>query len=242
MSRDVIKAADRHHWRNEWLQSRQSFPATGNYDLAGNAHGALMVHNDDLIDAGEGLDNHQHQNTEILTWVVDGAVAHRDSRGHRSVIRPGMIQRMTAGTGISHSEQNAATRAEGVPARVIQMWLPPDTQNLPPSYAEADVTAALASGRPVVVASGMARDAGVSAIDLANRYVALHIARPRAGDQITLPDAPYGHLFIARGTVGHAGTNLDTGDAVRTTRAGELTLTAVTDAEILFWEMHAGFE
>lgn len=242
----VHRAADRHHWRSEWLESWQSFPATGNYDLEGNAHGVLMVNNDDTVDAGEGLDTHQHQNAEILTWVVEGAVAHRDSHGNRAVIRPGEIQRMSAGTGIRHSEYNAATRAEGTPARIIQMWLPPDTANLPPSYAEADISEALAAGEPVIAASGMARDAGVAAVDLGNRYVALHIARPEAGATITLPAAPFGHLFLTRGAVEYAGEDgvarLENGDALRTTDAGELSLTVIDDAELLYWEMHATFD
>lgn len=97
-STTVIRAADRLHWTNEWLTSKQSFPATGNYDLFGNAHGVLLVHN-------------------------DGAVAHRDSQGHEGVLSAGTLGYMSAGRGITHSEGNADRSHSGAPLRVIQMWL-----------------------------------------------------------------------------------------------------------------------
>ncbi len=99
MSFTIIRADERHHWRNEWLESWQSFPATGNFDLAANAHGVLLVHNDDRVDAGEGLDRHQHRDAEIVTWVLDGALRHRDSAGNDGILKPGIVQRMTAAAG-----------------------------------------------------------------------------------------------------------------------------------------------
>ncbi|AZG45070.1 Putative quercetin 2,3-dioxygenase [Gordonia insulae] len=132
----IIRAAERDHWRNEWLDSRQSFPATGNFDLAANAHGVLMVHNDDRVQAGEGLDTHQHRDAEILTWVVDGTLRHRDSHGNTGTLAPGMVQRMTAGRGIRHAEGNASSRDEDQPLRVIQMWVAPEFSGLEPGYAE----------------------------------------------------------------------------------------------------------
>lgn len=243
MTAELIRAADRHHWANEWLTSRQSFPATGNYDLYGNAHGVLVVHNDDLVDAGEGLDAHQHQNMEILTWVLDGTVAHKDSHGTEVVLHPGTLGHMRAGRGITHSERNADTRRRGgEQLRVVQMWVAPHTDGLDPSHAERDFTAALEAGTPVVAASGRPEHAGTGALEIANRFAALHLARPRAGQRIDLPSAPFGHLFVARGAVDVDGTGtLTEGDALRTTDAG-VALTAVDDAEIVYWEMHAGFD
>ena len=107
MSVTVIRAAERDHWRSEWLESWQSFPATGNFDLTANAHGVLMVHNDDRVDAGEGLDMHRHRDVEIVTWVLEGVLRHRDSIGNEGLLKPGVVQRMTAGRGITHSEGNA---------------------------------------------------------------------------------------------------------------------------------------
>ncbi|GAA4665919.1 pirin family protein [Gordonia humi] len=243
----VIPAADRLHWANEWLTSRQSFPGTGNYDLFGNAHGVLVMHNDDVVDPGEGLDAHHHQNMEILTWVLDGAVTHKDSVGNVETLGIGTLGRMSAGTGITHSEANAAKRSGRQSLRVIQMWVAPHQDELPPEQSAHDFADALATGRPVVVASGRPEHAGTAAAPINNRYATLHIARPI--DAVTLPGAPYGHLFLARGsaTVRVDGEQhvLAQGDAMRLTDSGELTVTPVDDdaqPEVLYWEMHAGFD
>ncbi|MEZ5210715.1 pirin family protein [Gordonia sp. (in: high G+C Gram-positive bacteria)] len=240
MTSEIIRADDRHHWRNEWLTSWQSFPATGNYDLFGNAHGVLVVHNDDVVDPGEGLDAHHHQNMEILTWVVEGAVAHRDSYGNEVVLRPGTIGHMSAGRGITHSERNAGTRHDGARLRVVQMWVAPHADGLPPAHAEHDFSAELATGEPVAVASGRAGHPG--ALPIANRFATLHVARPHRGTAIELPAAPFGHLYVVRGSVVVEDAELAAGDALRTTGASGLTLTAQDDAEILYWEMHAAFD
>lgn len=239
-----IPAADRHEWSNEWLTSWQSFPADANYDLERNAHGLLMVNNEDVVEAGNGFDSHQHRNTEVITWVLEGAVEHRDSRGNHGVIRPGVVQRMTAGTGIVHSERNPATRAERTQTRVVQMWLPPDTDGLAPSYAESDVTQALSSGSLIPVVSGMRRHADDAAITLANRFATLHIAHIPAGSSVEIPAAPFAHVFLASGESTFEGLDqrLHHGDALRLTDAGDRRITAVTDTEVLVWEMHASFD
>ncbi|MCF8611547.1 pirin family protein [Gordonia sp. HY285] len=245
----VISSADRHHWANEWLTSRQSFPATGNYDLFGNAHGVLVVHNDDVVDPGEGLDAHHHENMEILTWVLDGAVTHRDSVGNITTLQAGTLGAMSAGTGITHGEANASTRAERRPLRVVQMWVAPHTDGLPPRQSEHRFDDALDAGQPVVVASGRPEHEGSGAAPIANRFAALHIARPLAGTTIALPAAPFGHLYVARGsaTVDVDGEHhaLREGDAVRLTDSGDVQVTAADDGtrpEILYWEMHASFD
>lgn len=241
-STTIIRAADRYQWNNEWLDSRQSFPATGNFNLFENAHGVLMVNNDDTVQAGEGLDRHRHRNAEILTWVLNGSVVHRDSQGVEGEIKPGVIQRMTAGRGISHSERNGSSRRDNIALRVVQMWVAPDTDDLDPSYAERDLTSELAGGDLFVAASGMARDRATSAVSIANRFAALHIAAPKVGASVTLPAAGFGHLYLARGAVTLGDETLSQGDAVRFTGAGDQQITAVDDAEILYWEMHASFD
>ncbi|WP_299573740.1 pirin family protein [uncultured Williamsia sp.] len=240
---EVIRDQARHHWSDGSVTSAQSFPATGNFDLPANAHGVLMVHNEDVVDTGAGFDTHRHENVEIVTWVLEGAVEHRDFNGNSGILTPGLVQRMSAGRGITHSERNASTRAEDVAAHVVQMWLPPDGDGRDPSYAEHDFTDELAGGQLIPVVSGRAGHRGTTALDIGNRFVALHAARPRARQGVTLPAAPFGHLFVARGAVELVGTGrLDTGDAVRTTDADEIALIATDDAEILFWEMHASFD
>lgn len=243
MSLEVIRAGDRHHWRDAWLDSWQSFPATGNFDLAANAHGVLLVHNDDRVDAGESLDMHQHRDAEIVTWVLDGALHHRDSAGHTGELRPGTVQRMTAGRGIRHSEGNAASRFDGAALRVVQMWIAPERAGLEPGYAERDFTDELASGQLVTVVSGLPDHADGTAVSIANPSVALHIARLHPESEVTLPAAPHGHLYVARGDLRLAeSARLTEGDAVRTNDSDALDVRTEGGAEILFWEMHAAFD
>lgn len=259
----VIRSAERDHWRNSWLDSWQSFPATGNFDLAANAFGVLLVHNDDVIAPGEGLDAHQHASVEIVTWVVEGALVHRDSEGNTGTIRPGVAQRMSAGDRVVHSERNASSRLSDERLRVVQMWVTPDGAGGPSDYDQRDFSQRLDAGGLVTMVSGLPRDAGGDAIGIGNAHVALHAARPGAGDPVTVPSAPYVHLYVvhgdvevAAGAVGggesddgrHEGetdgpATLGAGDAVRATRTGALTVRGIgsgnAPAEVLIWEMHA---
>lgn len=246
MTATLIRAADRHFWNNEWLTSRQSFPGTGNFDIFAGAHGVLAMHNDDEVAPGEGLDMHQHQNMEIVTWVVDGAVEHRDTSGHTETLAAGSVGAMTAGRGIRHAEGNAHDRSSGQRLRVVQMWVPPHADGLEPDHRARDFTDELAAGEPVVVVSGRAVHADTAALPIQNRFAALHIARPHAGQTVALPGAPFGHLYVVRGAVRvddpALPRPLTEGDAVRLTDGGDVTLTASRTAEIAYWEMHASFD
>ncbi|MFF0544522.1 pirin family protein [Nocardia thailandica] len=236
----VIPAGQRWHWRNEWLESRQSFPATGDFVLAEHAHGMLLIHNEDTVAPGEGFDTHQHRDMEILTWVLEGTVVHQDSAGHSGLIHPGLAQRMSAGRGIRHSERNGAGYTERERLHVVQMWVPPDVAGVEPSYQEADVTEALRGGELVTVASGMPGRRSEAAIGLGNSHVSFHVARLAAGAEIEVPDAPYGHFFVARGAVDFEGAGaLGQGDVVRLTSAGGRRVRASEPAEVLLWEMDA---
>lgn len=236
----VIPGAERAHWWNEWLDSRQSFPATGNFDLAGNAFGVLMVHNEDVVGSGEGFDTHQHRDMEIVTWVLDGAVVHQDSVGNSGLIYPDLVQRMSAGRGIMHSEKNASGYRDRKPLHVLQMWVPPDEDGVAPSYQESDVGARLAQGGLVPVASGMAKHRDSAAVTIGNRGAAMHVARLAAGQSVTAPDAPYVHVFVAKGAADFEGHGLlQHGDAVRITAGGGQRVTATDSAEVVVWEMHS---
>ncbi|MGW4351921.1 pirin family protein [Nocardia sp. NPDC004582] len=238
----VVPGAERWHWRNEWLDSRQSFPATGNFDLAANAHGLLMIHNEDIVDPGEGFDTHQHRDMEIITWVLEGTVVHQDSVGHSGLIHPGMAQRMSAGTGILHSERNGAGLLERERLHVVQMWVPPDSPGATPGYQELDIAAELTGNTLFTAASGLPRDRDRTAITLGNRYAAFHVARLDPGHSVRIPDAPYGHVFVARGSVDFEGSGmLNQGDAVRLTATGGHRVTALEASELLIWEMHTTF-
>ncbi|MGW4532008.1 pirin family protein [Nocardia sp. NPDC004340] len=235
----VVPAADRWRWRSGWLDSRQSFPATGNFDLAANAHGLLLIHNEDIVDPGEGFDTHQHRDMEIVTWVLEGTVVHQDSAGNSGLIHPGMAQRMSAGAGIMHSERNGAGYLERERLHVVQMWVPPDESGVTPGYQELDIADRLTGNSLVTVASGMRRDRDRTAIAIGNSGAAFHVARLDPGHAIQVPDAPYGHVFVARGSVDFEGSGrLSQGDAVRISAGGGHIVTALEPAEVLIWEMH----
>jgi redox-sensitive bicupin YhaK (pirin superfamily) len=193
-----------------------------------------------------GFDTHPHQDMEIVTWVLDGALVHQDSEGHNGVIYPGLAQRMTAGTGILHSEMNDAWRLTGGPehrdeVHFVQMWVLPDEARLTPGYEQLEIDDARLRSGLVVVASGMDRDADETAVRIRQRHAALLASRLDPGGSVQLPAAPFVHVYVARGevTLEGAGT-LATGDAARITAADGQRLTAgPAGAEVLVWEMAA---
>ena len=242
---DVRRAADRAKTGIAWLDSRHSFSFGRHYDPANTSHGLLLVNNDDRVTAGTGFETHPHRDMEIVTWVMEGSLVHQDSTGHSGVIYPGLAQRMSAGRGILHSEKNDAYRLEADRARedvhFVQMWVVPDESGITPGYEQLEIDGELLAGGLVPVASGMARHDGAAAIRIANRDAALHAARLQPGQSVTLPEAPYLHLFVPRGAVELEGAGaLGTGDAVRFTATGGQRVTATEAAEVLVWEMHAG--
>jgi quercetin 2,3-dioxygenase len=192
---------------------------------------------------GTGFETHPHRDMEIVTWVLRGSLVHQDSTGRSGVIYPGLAQRMSAGTGILHSEKNDSWRLQGEhhtdPVHFVQMWVVPDEDGIEPGYAQREVDADLLAGALVPVASGMSRHDD-SAIRIKNRHATLHAARLEHGQSVTLPEAPFLHLFVARGEVTLEGEGaLDQGDAVRFTATGGQRVTSAAEAEILVWEMHA---
>jgi len=227
-----------------WLDSKHSFSFGRHYDPANSHHGLLLVNNDDTVKPGTGFETHPHRDMEIVTWVLQGSLVHQDSEGHTGVIYPGLAQRMSAGTGILHSEKNDSWRLDGAehtdPVHFVQMWVVPDETGITPGYEQLEIDHELLAGSLVPVASGLPEHEGAAAIRIKNRYAALHAARLQPGQSVTLPDAPFLHLFIPRGTVTLEGTGeLVTGDAVRFTATGGQRVTATEPAEILAWEMHA---
>ncbi len=234
MSVDVRRSHDRFHTEIDWLDSWHSFSFNVHYDPANTHHGLLLVNNDDIIRAGSGFPTHAHQDMEIVTWVLDGQLEHRDSTGAVGYIYPGLAQRMSAGRGIRHSEANPSATED---LHLVQMWVLPDTPGVEPGYEERDLTAELDRGGLVAVASGKEHN---GALHLHQRDATLWAARLGHGEQVTLPDAPHVHVFVPKGTAtlgGADGTTLDTGDAARLTEAGTRTLTAGdAGAEVLVWE------
>jgi quercetin 2,3-dioxygenase len=203
----------------------------------------LLVNNDDVVSPGTGFETHPHRDMEIVTWVLRGELVHQDSEGHNGLIYPGLAQRMTAGSGIRHSEKNDAWRLAPAaptdePVHFVQMWVVPDEQRLAPGYEQLDIGAELARGGLVPVASGRGHDAAIS---IRQRDAALFAGRLGSGESITVSSAPYVHLYVAKGDVSLEGAGgLATGDAARITAAdGQQVTAGENGAEILVWEMHS---
>jgi redox-sensitive bicupin YhaK (pirin superfamily) len=232
---DIRRADERFHSDLGWLDSWHSFSFSHHYDPKNTHHGLLLVHNDDVVEPGQGFGLHSHRDMEIVTWVLEGGVEHGDSEGNHGVITPGLAQRMSAGRGIRHSEQNAS-RTERV--HFLQMWVPPDVIGIAPEYEEVDVTDRLRDDALLPLASGREDDA---AIRIHQRDATLWVARLRAAAVVSVPDAPFVHVFVARGDAELEGAgHLDTGDAVRLTDAGARSLTAGADgAEVTVWETYS---
>ncbi|MGW1727869.1 pirin family protein [Streptomyces sp. NPDC002306] len=242
---DVRRADDRFKTELSWLDSKHSFSFSRHFDPQNTHHGVLLVNNDDIVTAGTGFETHPHQDMEIVTWVLQGSLVHQDSTGHSGLIYPGLAQRMSAGTGILHSEKNDSWRLEGGsthadPVHFVQMWVVPDEAGITPGYEQVEIEDDVLSGGLTTVASGMDKHADSSAIRIRNKYAALHAARIPATGSVTLPEAPFLHLFVARGDVMLEGEGaLAEGDSVRFTATGGQKVFADQPAEILVWEMHA---
>jgi len=232
---DLRRAEERFHSHFDWLDSWHSFSFSHHYDARNTHHGLLLVHNDDVIAPGAGFGMHPHRDMEIVTWVLEGALEHRDSEGNHGVIRPGLAQRMSAGRGVRHSEQNASATE---PVHFLQMWVVPDERGISPEYEAVDVTDRLAAGGLVPLASG--REDG-AAVRLHQRAATLWVARLDPDARVSVPDAPFVHAYVARGTADLDGAGvLSAGDAARLTGAGALDLVAGrAGAELVIWETWA---
>jgi redox-sensitive bicupin YhaK (pirin superfamily) len=242
---DIRRSDDRFKTNIGWLDSKHSFSFSRHWDPGNTHHGLLLVNNDDIVLPGSGFETHPHRDMEIVTWVMQGSLVHQDSTGHSGVIYPGLAQRMSAGTGILHSEKNDSWRLAGGdrhddPVHFVQMWVVPDEGGITPGYEQLEIEDELLRGGLVPVASGMDRHDGASAIRIKNRYAALYAARLKVDQSVELPEAPYLHLFVPRGMVELEGAGtLNAGDAVRFTATGGQKVTALEPSEILVWEMHA---
>jgi quercetin 2,3-dioxygenase len=229
---DVRRAAERPHTEIDWLDSRHSFSFGPHYDPDNTGHGLLLVNNDDVVRAGSGFSTHPHRDMEIVTWVLDGELEHKDTTGHQGLLYPGLAQRMSAGRGIWHSEINPSADHD---VHFVQMWVLPDTESIEPSYQQLDINPELDRGGLVPIASGKNHD---GAISLRRQTAVLWGGRLPAGGVVQVPDAPYVHVFVARGSADLEGAgHLEEGDAVRLAGAGDPTLTAGGGgAEVLIWE------
>ncbi len=217
-----------------WLKSRHSFSFGQYYDPLHMGYGSLRVINDDRVAPGAGFGMHPHRDMEIITVVLEGALEHKDSLGTGSVIRPGDVQRMSAGTGIRHSEFNPSNDA---PVHFLQIWIEPVRAGLPPDYAQAHFADAERQGRLRLVASGDGRDGSLGL----NQDADLYLARLAAGDRVAHAPAAGRRVWlqVASGAVTLNGTALAAGDGVAIEAEAELAIEGVAEADLLLFDMAA---
>ncbi|MFF8449570.1 pirin family protein [Streptomyces leeuwenhoekii] len=214
---DVRRADERYPGgeRDAGIETRHAFSFGPHYDPANVRFGALIACNEEHLAPGAGFDEHPHRHTEIVTWVVEGELTHRDSTGRETTVRPGDVQRLSAAGGVRHVERNDGA----APLTFVQMWLAPREPGGEPSY---EVVRGISDATPYAVP-------GAGAV--------LHVRRPAAGERWVVPDGAYVYVHVVRGTVRLDGTELGAGDAARVTDARGVDAVAVTRAELLVWEM-----
>lgn len=216
---DVRRSGDRYRGGEAaaGIESFHAFSFGPHYDPDNLRFGAILACNEERLAPGAGFDEHPHSHTEIVTWVVEGELTHRDTTGHESTVRPGDVQHLSAAGGVRHVERNDG----GVPLTFVQMWLSPLTPGGEPSY---EVVHGIADSTPYAVPAAGAL---------------LHVRRLAAGERTAIPDAPFAYVHVVRGEVHLNGENLTPGDAARITAAESLEAVASTGAtaELLIWEM-----
>src|SRR4051812_39157004 len=213
----VRKANERGHAMHGWLDSYHTFSFADYYDPKFQGFRELLVINEDRIQPAQGFGRHPHRDMEIITYVLEGELAHKDSMGTGSVIRPGDVQRMSAGTGVTHSEFNASPTDT---VHFLQIWILPDSRGIAPSYEQKHFSEAERQGRLKLVASKDAREGSVTLHQDASLFAGLLAP----GERVTydLPQGRYAWLHVARGKVEVAGAELSAGDAGAFEQGGEI--------------------
>ncbi len=216
-----------------WLTSRHSFSFGGYFDPEHMGYRSLRVINDDRVQGGQGFGTHPHHDMEIISIVVDGALAHKDSLGNGSVIRPGDVQRMTAGTGVTHSEFNPSPTD---PVRFLQIWIEPAARGLEPGYEQRSFDLASGRGEWVLVASPDGRDGSLTV----HQDVALHRAVIDRGAQLVYPLADGRHAWaqIISGSVELNGRELSTGDGAAMSLVDHVTMSGLEGvSDVLLFDL-----
>jgi quercetin 2,3-dioxygenase len=217
-----------------WLDSKHTFSFGHYYDPENMGFGTLRVINEDVVSGGKGFGTHPHDNMEIISYVLEGALAHKDSIGTGSVIRPGDVQRMTAGTGIAHSEFNASNSD---PVHFLQIWVLPEQRGLAPSYEQKSFPAETRKGRLALVGARDGRDGAVTI----HQDLDLFVGNLGKGDAVTHALRPRRKAWVqvTRGEVVVNGTVIGAGDAAALTDETAVTIGANDNAEVLLFDLAA---
>ena len=228
----VRRSEERGHFDHGWLDTRHTFSFADYRDPRHMGFRALRVVNEDRVQPGQGFGTHPHRDMEIVTYVLEGGLAHRDSMGHGSTIHPGDVQRMSAGTGVTHSEFNAS-RTE--PVHFLQIWILPDRTGLAPSYEQRRFPEEERRGRLRLVASPDGADGSVTVHQDARLYAALLAP----GEAVTHSFMPGRHAWVqvVRGEVEAAGERLAAGDGAAVSGEETLSLRGIQDAEVLLFDL-----
>jgi quercetin 2,3-dioxygenase len=228
----VRRAKDRGHFNFGWLDTYHTFSFGDYYDPSFMGFRSLRVINEDVVHAGRGFPTHSHRDMEIITYILEGGLEHRDSMGTGSVIRPGDVQRMTAGTGVSHSEANPSTEDS---VHLLQIWITPQAQRLKPSYEQKLFSDAQKQGTLCLIASGDGRDGSVTV----HQDVSVYAAVLDNGQAVNHQLAPNRHAWIqvARGSIVLNGENLDQGDGAAASGESELVIEARQSSEFLLFDL-----
>lgn len=228
----IRKSNDRGHADHGWLNTRFTFSFADYYDPKHEEFRTLRVMNDDRVAGGAGFPTHPHRDMEIVTYVLEGALAHKDSMGNGSVIRPGDVQYMSAGTGVAHSEFNASP-SETV--HLYQIWMFPDKKSYTPAYDQKHFSAEDKRGKLRLVVSPDGRDGSVK-IRQDNELYATVLGPGQSVTHDLKPDR-FAYVQVAKGTVTLNGTTLETGDGGAISVEKSLELTGVNEAEVLLFDL-----
>ena len=228
----VRRSAERGHFDHGWLKTAHTFSFGDYYDPQWVEYGPLRVINDDRVAAGQGFGKHGHRDMEIITYILAGELEHQDSMGNGSIIRVGDVQRMSAGTGVTHSEFNPSAAQ---PVHFLQIWINPEALRLAPGYEQRHFSAADKRGRLRLIASPDGAGGSVAVHQQARLYAGLFDGPERA--QLQLPPGRRTWVQMARGTLAVNDTLLAAGDGAHSAAAAPLTLHSGVDAEVLVFDL-----
>jgi quercetin 2,3-dioxygenase len=228
----IRKADERGLSKIDWLTSRHSFSFADYYDAQQMGFASLRVINEDWVAAGAGFPTHPHRDMEIITYVVEGAVAHRDSMGNGSTITPGDVQRMSAGTGVTHSEYNPSRVA---PLHLLQIWIEPDKRGYAPGYEQVRFADADKRGRMRLVASPDGTDGSVTIHQDARVYAS--VIEPERPVKMALAAGRRAYVQVVRGALTVNGVAMAAGDGARVTGEAALEFAAAAESEVILFDL-----
>ncbi len=229
---EIRRSEDRGHADHGWLNSYHSFSFADYYDTEHVSFGALRVINEDRVQPGRGFPTHGHRDMEIVSYVLEGALEHKDSMGTGSVIRPGDVQRMSAGRGVQHSEFNPSATE---PTHFLQIWILPKFTGRQPSYEQKHFSAEDKRGRLALIGSQDGREGSVTIDQDVALYAGLFAGAERAEHVIARRRRAYVH--VGRGTVTVNGNHLHAGDALKAVDPGRITIADGENAEVLLFDL-----